>query len=67
MTWPGKTEAPVPSMSIGSCGIVRNTTKALVAMAIQRGLKEEHDEAFLAWANQQLRNELARRRNGELR
>lgn len=67
MTWPSRAEAPVPSMSIGSCGVVRNTAQALVAMAIQRGLKEEHDEAFLAWAAQQLRNELARRRNGELR
>lgn len=54
-------------MSIGSCGVVRNTAQALVAMAIQRGLKEEHDEAFLAWAAQQLRNELARRRAGEMR
>lgn len=57
----------IPSMTITSCGTAKETARALVAMAIQRGLKPHDDDLFVAWIDQTLRNELARRRGGEMR
>ena len=58
--------APVPSLSLSGCYIASKAAETLVDMALHRGLKEEYDEAFLAWVGWTLRTELARKRQEAL-